>query len=397
MRDPAVEAMNREFRRLNEEMLRTVGAVPVPELPSEVAARLAEGREMAAQQAMLSQALSQIGEIPTQDLLASHLMPAAHELLQPLYEPALASIPGMAAAAAERSVLEETLAGLGGAAMGIGLSVEQMKEFANAASDIRSFTLGMEPGWFMELLPDLNLVTQAIERIREAEGEDALEANDFGFASYLVPREFLIGLASIALPARGLDITSHLTSLTTEASFREELREKMSQSDTLARRWPIVDRALKAHCEDDYFLSIPALLPQVEGAMADALTLKGTVIVVEGKLYWKDPDTGNAKVSKKGRRKGEPIQITGGKQLLQNQPLREHPILQGVADVLAANVLKDKNDKKDKMFDDRNLILHGNSVDYNKAELSTRALLVLLTVAPEITAFEAGKTEARSE
>jgi hypothetical protein len=258
-----------------------------------------------------------------------------------------------------------------------------MQEQVRSSLDFEHLLPKHDLGIFMRSLPDLTPIAALIEEMGDvADGETALRETDFGFYVHLLTRRYLARVAWISKPVQAATITRQLTARTRQEAFRDELEAEMTQSEVLRRRWPIVARALKAHKEGDYYLSIPALLPQVEGAMADALFLKGTVAVRKGKLYRKDPKTGKLKLGADRK----PIPIKGGKQLLANSPLQDHPILHGVAEVLASEQAGDL-----KMFDERNLILHGRKLNYNKANLSTRALLVLLTVAPDIAAFEAGK------
>jgi hypothetical protein len=42
----------------------------------------------------------------------------------------------------------------------------------------------------------------------------------------------------------------------------------------LGKRWPVIEEALWTHRNRRYLLSVPPLLAQVEGAIADAMILK---------------------------------------------------------------------------------------------------------------------------
>lgn len=388
MRDPTIDAFAREFARIDKDMTRLYQGVSVPEHIAEHLRRQGQQAEVLSRQLHVGEHLSRIGELPTQESMAAQFAPAAHELVASLYAPPLSKVSGVAAAAEIGRATEDMFASLGSAALGIGSIVAQIKEQVRVSNEVRSLFPTHDLGRFMGVLPDLMPVGALLDDIGANQGRAALEENDFGFASFLLSRRILASVAWIAKPVQAATITRRLTGLTRKEEFRAELESEMSQSVVLRRRWPIVERALKAHTEGDYFLSIPALLPQVEGAMADALRLKGTVAVRKGKLYRKNPKTGKLKRDKHGK----PIQITGAKQLLEGRPLQEHPILQEVAEVLASQLVGEH-----KMFDDRNLILHGRKLNYNKANLSTRSLLVLLTVAPDIAAFEAGQIESDME
>jgi len=48
-----------------------------------------------------------------------------------------------------------------------------------------------------------------------------------------------------------------------------EMTENWSQKKWLANRIPILKQAVNAHVNENYFVSVPALLPQIEGIIAE--------------------------------------------------------------------------------------------------------------------------------
>lgn len=230
----------------------------------------------------------------------------------------------------------------------------------------------------MEPLPDLSLLTRLFDEEFDAalaDGEAALDESGYGFAKDLFTERYLASMAWITQSVRSATVTNTLAAYTRQSAFREELQSRIEQATVLKRRWPVIDRALRAHRDKDYLLSIPALLPQVEGAMRDALLLKGSLLARKGKLYRKDPNGSGPKLDKHGK----PIEISGANAMLQGSPLAQHPLLQMVSDVLTNGLLTERND-----------ILHGRKLNYKSAGLSVRALLILSAIAPDLAAFEAG-------
>jgi len=229
----------------------------------------------------------------------------------------------------------------------------------------------------MEPLPDLSPMIKLFDEAID-EGEAALDEGGYGFAVQLFTERYLASLAWIAQNVRSASVANKLAAYTRKPEFREQLRSRIEQADVLKRRWAIIDRALHAHSSKDYILSIPALLPQVEGAMRDSLLLKGSLVSKGGKLYRKDLSGSGLKLDKNGM----PIEIHGAQMMLQGNPLKDHRLLHMVSEVLTTGLIAERND-----------ILHGKNVRYNKARLFLRALLILPAIAPDIAAFEAGNID----
>jgi hypothetical protein len=178
--------------------------------------------------------------------------------------------------------------------------------------------------------------------------------------------------AQVDPKVRHAAITNRVLALTRSAEFEEELRYGFEHSSLLRSRWEIVQLGLKSHCRREYLLSIPALLAQIEGILADMLVAESAVVRRKGKLYAADT---NGKI-RRGK-KGKEIEIHGLGQLVQNSRLQNDELLKGVASYIA-----------DRLVPERQPILHGRNVKYGSPKRSTQLLLVLWILAVELLDLE---------
>src|SRR5690606_8578329 len=119
-------------------------------------------------------------------------------------------------------------------------------------------------------------------------------------------------------------------------------------------------------------VAIPTLLAQVEGMFTDALILKQLVVRVNGKLCARD-SSGNPKLDKNGK----PVQLHGLGQKVNNSDLRNEYLLEGLADFFTAYLVSERNE-----------IMHGSSISYNRAKLSIQLVLNVYLLAAEFADFE---------
>jgi hypothetical protein len=108
----------------------------------------------------------------------------------------------------------------------------------------------------------------------------------------------------------------------------------------------------------------------LEGVIADALILKGSVLRVGNKLYAKGPDG-----KPKKDRNGKNIEVKGLGQLVTNSDYHNHPTLNLSVELLV-----------DRLVSERNAILHGRRTSYSSAKLSMQVLLLLFIFAREVAA-----------
>lgn len=268
---------------------------------------------------------------------------------------------------------------------------ETINAFDKAVSPVvKGLVEGLRPvggllasaGSFLDKLPNfapaLEELFEAVRRFEEAveAGDATLEATEYGFADHLWDRMYVAGFAHVDPRVRDAVVTRKLAAATRADDFGDELRERFEGSVAMGRRWRAVEAALEAHQRKDYLLSIPAMLPQVEGAIVDAMVLKDLAVKKNGKLYLRGED-GAPKLGKKGKPLPE-IMLSSA---VRNAQLEEHPTLEGTSSFLA-----------DSLIQRRNAILHGRDLRYDKAKLSVQALLVLALLADALGEIEADKT-----
>jgi hypothetical protein len=243
----------------------------------------------------------------------------------------------------------------------------------NFAHIVQSFKLEVQVGKFFENLPDLSELLQQHEKIAKA--ATALDEGGYRFMRYqwsLNEIARFVGIDQIDPRVRNAAITNRLLSLTRSDEFAVEMEGCFHDSSVLQPRWGIIEQALIAHRNRSYALSIPTLLAQAEGIFTDALILKDMVVRVNGKLYAKDRH-GKPKLGKDGK----PVQLRGLGQKVQNSKFRNDDILRDLVEFFADSLVSERND-----------ILHGNHLAYDKAKLSVQLILSVYFLAAELTEFE---------
>jgi len=233
-----------------------------------------------------------------------------------------------------------------------------------------------QPINFVARLPNITDFIRAWEDLNEA--ADALDAAGYGFASDLMTVQFARAFIRVPSRVRAAVATNHLLRLTRQETFVDSIREVMEPSLMLKRRRSIVARALTAHQDRDYLVSIPLLLTQVEGAFTDMMILKRYALPQGGKLYARNLH-GGAKLDKRGK----PIRLNGLGQLIDHADFTAHPAVQSLCDHLANAVVPARNG-----------ILHGRVTSYARAKLSTELALLVFMLSSELVAFERGGADS---
>lgn len=265
---------------------------------------------------------------------------------------------------------------------------ETTNAFDRAATPvIKGLVEGLRPvndffasaGNVLNKLPKLTplLLEEIIEAVKRHEaavesGDAVLEAADYGFADHLWNRLYIASFAHVDPRVRNMVVTNKLLAATCTDDFGNELRDRFEDSVTMSRHWRVVEAALEAHQRREYLLSIPAMLPQVEGVIVDAMVLKDLAIKKDGKLYLRDED-GGPKLNKKGK----PLPEIMFRSAVHNAQLQEHPMLEGTSSFIA-----------DSLLQKRNAVLHGRDPQYGRAKLSIQSLLVLALLAEALGEIE---------
>lgn len=149
------------------------------------------------------------------------------------------------------------------------------------------------------------------------------------------------------------DIKKLLIGLGKSREYLDQVIEEMNEADVFKRRVSAIKDALDAHCNGKYTLSIPTLLPQIEGILWDIAEekgiAKGTEIVTK---------TGKREVAK------------SAKPLVKKTDIRDL-ISENVADYFLEKIYT-------KGF--RHGILHGRKINYGNEEDSVKLVLFLRTL-----------------
>lgn len=268
--------------------------------------------------------------------------------------------------------ITETVLGSFRESVNLALQSLQVSISQNIQAIITDTIPKLDFGSLFSALPDLTELIQEWERL-----ENELEQTGYGFTLHL--NVWTLGSLrdSVAIDpkVRHAALTNRLLAVTRGQKFEEAMKQTFKESSVLKRRLLIVEKALSAHRNRDYILSIPVLLAQLEGVVTDILILKRTIIPKGKKLYIRGSD-GRIKLDSKNK----PIQVHGVGQIVQHANVKEQEVLNAVVTMLT-----------NQLVGDRNAILHGRRTSYDTAKLSTQVLLLISVIANEIAALEQGK------
>jgi hypothetical protein len=222
-------------------------------------------------------------------------------------------------------------------------------------------------------LPDLTEYAEFWKEVQEA--NRSFGRAGFGFLDHFISFRTVQRFASVHPNARHAAITNSLVATTRRKNFEEKLHKPFQRSSVLSRRWKSVEQALDAHRKRNYYVSVPALLAQVEGVIGDALLLKNLVHREGNELYLKE--NGKIKVGKKGDR----VKASGLDSLIRHSKWKDDAVLHGVADLIITQLAQERNG-----------IMHGRKIDYGTAKLSVQGLLLLFVLANTFVNFETGQS-----
>jgi hypothetical protein len=210
---------------------------------------------------------------------------------------------------------------------------------------------------------------------RLQEIENTLDDTGYGFSLPILRMGDvgkIVSVTNVSPKVRSAVLTNKMLRITQSQELNNELDNLFQNSKLLKPRWKIVDSAFKAHQQREYALSVPAILPQIEGILADLLVIKELAIIENSKVYAIDKN--GQKILNKN---GDFIRIGGLTQLVHTSELKDDDDLGKLAEYLA-----------NQLIGDRNNILHGRNLSYNKAKLSTQTVLTLLVLATEVAYLE---------
>jgi hypothetical protein len=240
---------------------------------------------------------------------------------------------------------------------------------------------------FFSNLPDVSEIMRSAREVEEAGA--LLDESGYGFSGHLWEVAFLRGFLKVNPRARKSQMTKAFLAETQSVEFEEELKGIFLSAQLLKHRWPVVKSILAAHRRRDFLASVPLLYAQIEGMYADALILKGEVLLYRGKLYPRGADGKREQYEVKDKLTGQPTgrmknkdAITGLRPLIDRSKLRDTRELE----VLVETALLPLNSE-------RNPVMHGRNVVYGKSANSNRLILMLYVLAYGVAALEqANKT-----
>ena len=239
-------------------------------------------------------------------------------------------------------------------------------------------------GTFLEklprVLPSLEELWEAYKRFAQAvrDSDAVLEAAEYGFADYLWDWVYVASFAGVPEGVRAAVVTNRLAAETRADEFGEELRERFGASKTMGRRWRAVEAAFEAHQRRNYLLAIPDMLPQVEGAIVDAMVLKGMTVKKGGRLYLRGEDGKPETLGKAKKPREITLHVAATR-----ADLEDHPTLEGASSFIAGSLVPR-----------RNAVLHGRDLRYDRAKLSVQTLLVLALLAETVGELEDAREAA---
>ncbi|MGB3331021.1 MAG: hypothetical protein WBA46_18800 [Thermomicrobiales bacterium] len=210
---------------------------------------------------------------------------------------------------------------------------------------------------------------------KDAEGRAILERGGHLYAADAVATYIVTELAGVEDEDLPEQLTELLSDVSTSEWFVQDLQLNISSSTLTAGRWRIVERGIELHKSGDFIASIPTLLPQVEGLLADALIIRSEAERDGTKLYRVNPKTGTREKTREGKDKEFP----GLKSIVEHSTYQNSKDLENARDYVA-NFLCSK----------RNGILHGASTDYADQDTSVRIVLLVSAFAEAIARAESG-------
>lgn len=225
--------------------------------------------------------------------------------------------------------------------------------------------------------PDFGALERLQARLREAgEGAAALEAAEFELvvADDLCTIPMALSFARVDARVREAVITNAYLTVTRGADFEARLRRLLQRSPRLRRRSATLLRAIQAHRERDYLVSVHLLLPEVEAVFTEVLRRHRLVTARGRKLYAIHAD-GRPRLDRRNNqielmslhRKVDHFKVAGPLRI------RERDRLKTVLETTF-----------DRWIPERDAILHGAKAKYGTAKRSTQLLLLLYVLAKDL-------------
>lgn len=140
-----------------------------------------------------------------------------------------------------------------------------------------------------EWLEPLTDILQTLKKIEEFKQKPIFEGFEYNWFIFL-PLDQMLRLVEMHKEGKDKEIKRMLMRVAKNKTFLKDFMKELSRITLLKPRLHVLKDALSAHLEDKFTLSIPSLLPQIEGILWDIAQKKGiavgtTIIPISGKKF----------------------------------------------------------------------------------------------------------------
>ena len=231
-------------------------------------------------------------------------------------------------------------------------------------------------------LPSFGLDPAILEGLRRR-GEElnagclALEESAFAFLAGFISVDAIIQLGRLHQRVQPMILTKTMLAAASTDRFREVMEILFHSDPRLRGRWPAVRSALDNHRRRDYHATIPILLREIEGMFTDYLIAINQATILNGKPHMVEA-SGAIKLNKNG----DPVPFRG-----LDAKVRHH---------MSCGFDNDDIEELATKFLDflaprRNVISHGNLVDYAQPKLAAQLMWALFVIARTFALLAAEK------
>ena len=282
-----------------------------------------------------------------------------------------ASVKGLGESVAQTMKIQQQMAGLVGAAtkkIAFDMQLATNGITSMLANTIKAFDVArVIQSALIPSLPNLDIFFDIIAKNTKETNQilSLLEDSEYELAVDILQERYSQELLKINVPQRKAIVTKKLVQITASYEFNKDL-EKLFEDSHLRSRWPALKQALLAHQSRQYYLSIPVFLAQAEGMFTDLLVLKKIAYKKEKAIY--ALAGGFPKRNKRG--KLVRLDTLNQKTIHAKGHFEEDKFIEITVDAIVS-----------RFVEVRNGVFHGKINNYGTAANSTKALLLVFTLA----------------
>jgi hypothetical protein len=253
-----------------------------------------------------------------------------------------------------RSIYEQSARTHRGIEQAFGRWAERMKQVDKMAQRIRGYIQGKS---FEKSLEKFFRIIQELPKFSEYLSEMERESIVFLNANNWPPIvdmsiPFATKVVELGKKGENAAIQKLLISYYSNARLKDEILPGWRSSKMLKKRMPILEKAIHAHIRKDYELSVPAILSQLDGFIADSVGFTGFLTK---------------------ERRNKILKEIHGISVGISRPYLEQLLF----DYFSAVFEPFNFGKKPKPILNRPAILHGHNVEYAKRSMSLKAILLV--------------------